>query len=152
MCISCSILCKTPRIRYCSSYSVRSSYRGLVKLQRQFKYSPKNYQKTQIQCNIAVSPTSSNTNFGYIKANQQINKYLYLGTQFIEKPNKELAKKLTALPEYFWNSGIYIFNIDYILKLTNQLIPVISRKLSTIFNSNLYTKSIVKLNKQEFRT
>ena len=27
--------------------------------------------------------------------------------------DKELAKKLTALPEYFWNSGIYIFNIDY---------------------------------------
>ncbi|MBM3467403.1 MAG: mannose-1-phosphate guanyltransferase [Alphaproteobacteria bacterium] len=99
---------------------------------------------------IGVSPTSSNTNFGYIRANQQINKYLYLGTQFIEKPNKELAKKLTALPEYFWNSGIYIFNIDYILKLTNQLIPVVSRKLSTIFNSNLNTKNIVKLNKEAY--
>lgn len=75
---------------------------------------------------------------------------MHLGTKFIEKPNKELAKKLTTLPEYFWNSGIYVFNIDYILKLTNQLLPVISRKLSTIFNSDLCIKNIVKLDKKAY--
>jgi len=68
-----------------------------------------------------VPPSSPNINFGYIKAKQQINKDVYLGTKFIEKPDKELAKKLTALPEYFWNSGIYVFNIDYIFKLTKEL-------------------------------
>ena len=99
---------------------------------------------------IGVPPTSPNINFGYIKAKQQINKDVYLGTKFIEKPDKELAKKLTALPEYFWNSGIYVFNIDYIFKLTKQFIPIINRNLSIIFNSNLSTKNILKLDKKAY--
>lgn len=122
-----------------SGLNYRNSLNMALKATKKYKFSA-----------IGVDPTSPNINFGYIKTKQQINKNLHLGTKFIEKPNKELAKKLITLPEYFWNSGIYVFNIDYILKLTNQLLPVISRKLSTIFNSDLCIKNIVKLDKKAY--
>lgn len=99
---------------------------------------------------IGITPTYPNSDFGYIKAEQQLNKNLYLATKFTEKPDKELAKKLITIPEYFWNSGIYFFDIDYILELTERLIPVISEKLSTIFDYALQADDVVTLDKKMY--
>ncbi|MFK7968320.1 MAG: mannose-1-phosphate guanylyltransferase [Rickettsiaceae bacterium] len=100
---------------------------------------------------IGVAPTYSNTNFGYIKTGQKIDEGLYLATKFIEKPDKELTKKLINSTEYFWNSGIYFFDIDYILELVDKYIPVINKKLSTIFNNELCVNNIVKLDKEIYK-
>ena len=99
---------------------------------------------------IGIIPTYPNSNLGYIKTDQQIGDDLYLASKFIEKPNKKLTTKLINLPEYFWNSGIYFFDIDYILELTNQFIPVINEKLSKIFNYEMRSNNIVKIDQKTY--
>ena len=99
---------------------------------------------------IGVIPTYHNSNFGYIKTEQKVSEELYLATKFIEKPDKELTEKLITLPEYFWNSGIYLFDIDYVLELARQFIPMVNKKLSEIFNYDSCTNNIVKLAKETY--
>lgn len=100
---------------------------------------------------IGITPTYPNTNFGYIKTEQKIGKDLYLTATFIEKPGKDLTKKLINSAEYLWNSGIYLFDIDYVLKLADQIIPSVNKKLFTVFNNDLCSRDIVKLDKEIYK-
>jgi mannose-1-phosphate guanylyltransferase len=100
---------------------------------------------------IGVTPTYPNKTFGYIKTAKKIDQGLYLATKFIEKPDKELAKKLIDSTEYLWNSGIYFFEIDYILELANKFIPLINKKLSKSCNDELVFNDIIKLNEETYK-
>lgn len=70
---------------------------------------------------IGVRPTSPNTNYGYI----QINKDSFVDIQgtkmnriktFTEKPNADLAKVFLETGEFYWNSGMFIWNVKTIKK------------------------------------
>ena len=100
---------------------------------------------------IGVVPTYPNKNFGYIKTGKKIDQDLYLATKFIEKPDKELAKKLIDSSEYLWNSGIYFFEIDYILELANKFIPLINKKLLNSYNNKLIFNDVIKLNEETYK-
>jgi len=100
---------------------------------------------------IGVVPTYPNANFGYIKTGKKIGQGLYLATKFIEKPDKELTKRLIDSAEYLWNSGIYLFEIDYILELAHKFIPVINKKLLKTFNNELCANDIIKLDKEIYK-
>jgi mannose-1-phosphate guanylyltransferase len=96
-------------------------------------------------CTIGIAPTAANPNFGYIKTHQNMGNDLYLASKFIEKPNQALAQKLTNLSEYFWNSGIYLFDIEYILDRANELTPSISEPFQQLFNTDSHPRKILEL-------
>jgi len=60
---------------------------------------------------FGIKPTSPSPSFGYIQINSQ-NHVL----QFIEKPDVTLAQKLIQKNNYYWNSGIYTFKIDTLIR------------------------------------
>ena len=96
--------------------------------------------------NLNLSFQSNGLNYYEYYQKLIINQIFNIIKKFYDNGCKIIAIGDDAQNIYQWRGS----NIDYILKLTNQLIPVVSRKLSTIFNSNLNTKNIVKLNKEAY--
>jgi mannose-1-phosphate guanylyltransferase len=60
---------------------------------------------------FGIKPNSPSPSFGYLNVNSQ-NQV----TQFIEKPSVILAQKLIQKNNCYWNSGIYTFKIDTLIK------------------------------------
>lgn len=66
---------------------------------------------------FGVVPTSPETGYGYIEAYEQLTSINNLSRikKFIEKPNKEVAKKMLNNKCFTWNSGIFLFKASVIL-------------------------------------
>ncbi|WP_342259960.1 mannose-1-phosphate guanylyltransferase [Candidatus Tisiphia endosymbiont of Metellina segmentata] len=67
-------------------------------------------------CTIGIKPSFANTEYGYIKINKLLADRTYNTQQFVEKPTLQQAQNYLTNGKYFWNSGIFIFNIDFILE------------------------------------
>ncbi len=65
------------------------------------------YSKNGYLVTFGVLPASANTNYGYIKAEDELGQARKV-VEFIEKPSKHQAKKLVE-NKYYWNSGIFVF-------------------------------------------
>lgn len=61
---------------------------------------------------IGISPSSPNTNYGYIKQGEMITNHLFKVDSFKEKPSLELAQEYIQSNKYLWNSGIFIFPLN----------------------------------------
>ena len=61
---------------------------------------------------LGVKPTRPETGYGYIQIDEQQNDRIYKVKTFIEKPEEELAKMLIESGEFYWNSGIFLWNVN----------------------------------------
>lgn len=59
---------------------------------------------------LSVTPTKPETGYGYIKKGLDFG-IGFVVDKFVEKPTYEKAVEYLQSGNYFWNSGIYIFNI-----------------------------------------
>ena len=75
---------------------------------------------------FGVKPAYPETGFGYIKSEN--NKVV----QFIEKPDKLTAEQYISDGNYFWNSGIFMFNVSTIVKELEKYCPEISAIIKKI--------------------
>ncbi|MBQ0047382.1 MAG: mannose-1-phosphate guanylyltransferase [Prevotellaceae bacterium] len=86
---------------------------------------------------LGMKPTRPETGYGYIQADLQAaslrNKEIFRVDSFKEKPNLETAKQYVAKKEYYWNSGIFIWNVNTIVNALRVYEPGISN----IFESML---------------
>lgn len=64
---------------------------------------------------FGIKPTHPETGYGYIKAGE---KYFngYIVESFREKPDKATAEKYLAAGNYYWNSGMFIFQIAVLME------------------------------------
>ena len=92
---------------------------------------------------IGITPTRPETGYGYIKFERSNNKVLKV-SNFVEKPNFELAEKYFFSNEYLWNAGMFIFNTESILKEFKNNIPNEYNILSKLpdFNNKSYLKQL----------
>lgn len=70
---------------------------------------------------IGIEPTRPDTGYGYIQIAER-NGIVPVKT-FTEKPNEELAKAFVASGEFFWNSGIFIWELPTILEAFRNYLP-----------------------------
>lgn len=84
---------------------------------------------------LGMKPTRPETGYGYIKADLTSsslrNKEVYRVDSFREKPDLDTAKQYIKNSEYFWNAGIFIWNVNTIINAFRIYQPA----LSNIFNS-----------------
>ena len=88
---------------------------------------------------LGMKPTRPETGYGYIEANLSSNslrnKEIFRVDSFREKPDLGTAKQYIAKSNYFWNAGIFIWNVSTIVnafriyqpamaKLFESLLPV----------------------------
>ena len=80
---------------------------------------------------IGVTPTRPDTNYGYIqinprKAEEFGNNMVYAVKTFTEKPNADLAKVFIETGEFFWNSGMFIWNVKTIKRELEECLPEVA--------------------------
>lgn len=86
---------------------------------------------------LGMKPTRPETGYGYIQADLSMssirNKEIYRVDSFKEKPNLETATEYIKDKSYYWNAGIFIWNVSTIVNAFRVFQPVLSK----IFESML---------------
>ena len=67
---------------------------------------------------LGMKPTRPETGYGYIERDKSGDNDVYPVLRFCEKPNLETAKEYIRHSEFYWNSGIFVWNVRTIV---NQL-------------------------------
>lgn len=87
---------------------------------------------------VGIKPTRPETGYGYIQAvkkgYQSVGEHLvYPVKTFTEKPNAELAQVLMDSGEFYWNSGIFIWQAQSIAQQMERWIP----EVNSLFKNGL---------------
>ena len=69
---------------------------------------------------LGIEPTYAATGFGYIHIGERVGKFkdlwAYHGLQFKEKPDKSQARAMIAAGDHVWNSGMFVWRVEDILR------------------------------------
>jgi mannose-1-phosphate guanylyltransferase len=88
---------------------------------------------------IGIVPRSPATGYGYVHRGDKIqgdfNAPAYTVKQFREKPDRATAQQYVDSGEYYWNSGIFAWRADVILKEIETHLPEHHARLRTIAES-----------------
>ncbi len=81
---------------------------------------------------FGIKPDYPATGFGYIEAGEKIDDQGFFVKQFKEKPDLETAKTFLKAGNFFWNSGMFMWKIETILKAFQDYLPKVSQVLERI--------------------
>lgn len=79
---------------------------------------------------LGILPTRPETGYGYIQVEHGETSLRKVKT-FTEKPNLEMAKVFVNSGEFYWNSGMFMFNMQTITTAFETFLP----EINTIFSS-----------------
>lgn len=100
--------------------------------------------KDDVLITLGITPSRPDTGYGYIQYIDAPSQSLKKVKTFTEKPNLELAQLFLKSGDFVWNSGIFIWNVQSIIRAFRQHLPEISEVFEeggTSFNT---------LNEKEF--
>ena len=83
---------------------------------------------------LGIKPNRPETGYGYIQIAEKEGDNLYKVKTFTEKPELELAKVFVASGEFYWNSGLFMWNVNSIIKAIEEHLPDVVLNLK----SNVY--------------
>jgi mannose-1-phosphate guanylyltransferase len=85
---------------------------------------------------IGIPPTKPETGYGYIQRGRRCDSVggqeVFEVDHFVEKPDETRALLYIREGNYFWNSGIFIFQADVILKEIGKHLPKLHQGLAEI--------------------
>ncbi len=101
---------------------------------------------------FGVKPTRPETGYGYIKTVLSVggNDQGYPVCEFIEKPGLNKAKHYLELPNYWWNSGIFIFKATSYLAEIKQHSPDILTCCQNTIDSMIRDLDFIRLDETLF--
>jgi mannose-1-phosphate guanylyltransferase len=79
---------------------------------------------------LGIKPNRPETAYGYIQIADQVANNFYKVKTFTEKPELDLAKLFISTGEFYWNSGIFMWNVNSIVKAAEKLLPDVTLKLT----------------------
>ncbi len=73
---------------------------------------------------IGIRPSRPETGYGYIKALSSTSESEIVKVEaFQEKPGRELAERYVGDGNYFWNAGIFVWQVDTIMEAIRSYMP-----------------------------
>ncbi|MDX5423056.1 MAG: mannose-1-phosphate guanylyltransferase [Hymenobacteraceae bacterium] len=75
---------------------------------------------------LGITPSRPDTGYGYIQYINDESQHIKKVKTFTEKPNLELAQMFLDSGDFVWNSGIFIWSAQSILKAFHQHLPEIT--------------------------
>lgn len=79
---------------------------------------------------LGIKPNRPETGYGYIQIDEPAGENFYKVKTFTEKPELELAKVFVESGEFYWNSGLFMWNVNTIIKANEYLLPELTSKLA----------------------
>ena len=87
---------------------------------------------------IGISPDRPETGYGYIRASEKTDGKVNKVIEFKEKPDKKTAEFYLSEGNYFWNAGIFVWNVRTIGVQLRKYVPGIADVISGI-SGTFYT-------------
>ncbi|MFL0164723.1 MULTISPECIES: mannose-1-phosphate guanylyltransferase [Clostridium] len=86
---------------------------------------------------LGIEPSRPETGYGYIEMGERTAGSIptYKIARFTEKPNSEVAKDFILKGTYLWNSGMFIFRADVILREIEKYLPKLHKSLMEIYKN-----------------
>ena len=78
---------------------------------------------------LGIKPNRPETGYGYIQIAEEQGENFYEVKTFVEKPQLEFAEIFVASDEFYWNSGIFLWNVNTILNAFDTLMPEVCPKI-----------------------
>ena len=75
---------------------------------------------------IGITPNRPETGYGYIHVGELCEEGVSHVKTFVEKPDYEMAKVLVDSGEFFWNSGMFLWNVNTIIDALKMHLPDIA--------------------------
>lgn len=108
-----------------------------IEFQRIINSTLKFAAETDAMITLGMKPDKPETGYGYIQADLTSsslrNKEIFRVDKFREKPDLQTAQEYIQQKNYFWNAGIFIWNVKTIINAFRVYVPAISK----IFESML---------------
>lgn len=104
---------------------------------------------------LGIKPTRPETGYGYIEADlslsSTINKEIFRVDSFKEKPNYEKAEYYIQHDNFFWNAGIFMWNVETIVNAFRIFQPSIAEVFENL-NPYYYTDKEQEMINEVFPT
>jgi len=104
--------------------------------QEKLKIAEKVAKKDKTLNIIEVKAKFPNVHLGYVKIGKPMKEVngteIYAFEGFTEKPTLAVAKKFLESFKYLWNTGLYVWEVDTILKAYKKFLPKTHKNLETI--------------------
>ncbi len=81
---------------------------------------------------LGITPTGPETGYGYIHRGEVLNQNAYRVRQFLEKPNRQTAQRFFESGEYYWNSGMFIWQLPVLFDELKRAMPGLSANMQTL--------------------
>ena len=81
---------------------------------------------------VGIAPTRPETGYGYIQAAEALHGQLVKVTEFKEKPDLDTAIGYLEDGHYFWNAGIFVWNVGTIVRELRAYAPQIAGVMDSL--------------------
>lgn len=99
---------------------------------------------------FGITPTSPATGFGYVEAGEKESTGAHHVARFVEKPNEDRAKEMIASGNYYWNSGMFLFDSSVFLSECRALAPDVLNAAEASVKAAREDLDFVRLGEIEF--
>lgn len=101
-----------------------------VEFQETIKLALEQVQEENCLLTIGIKPSRPDTGYGYIQFDdhdQDIHESIKRVKTFTEKPSRDIAKRFLDSGDFYWNSGMFIWNVNSIIGAFEQHLPEMSK-------------------------
>ena len=82
---------------------------------------------------IGIKPCRPETGYGYIAAGEEVDQDIRKVDEFKEKPDLKTARHYVDAGNYFWNAGIFVWNVKTIEEAIRRYAPGIAEVFDRIY-------------------
>lgn len=84
---------------------------------------------------VGIQPTRPETGYGYIAAGNRLatDKEIAVVDAFKEKPNRATAEQYLQAGNYFWNAGIFVWNVHTVTAVMRVYAPAIAEVFDSLY-------------------
>lgn len=76
---------------------------------------------------MGVKPTRPEPGYGYIQMGDVYSDNIYQVQSFTEKPERDFAKIFVESGEFYWNTGLFVSNVNYLRECFCKILPPVLR-------------------------
>lgn len=99
---------------------------------------------------FGITPTAPATGFGYIEAGEKEASGAHGVVRFVEKPSEDRAKEMIAKGNYYWNSGMFLFDSAVFLAECRALAPEVLAAAEASVKAAREDLDFIRLGEAEF--
>lgn len=112
------------------------------------KFAAKNLAKSLMT--FGIKPTYPATGYGYIEEGEEQSQNIYKIKKFIEKPDQDRAINFINSGCYYWNSGMFLLDVETYLAELNNLKPDLYNYTKQSIESAQKVLNFIQINKDVF--